>query len=714
MPEPRSAALSLAGAVLLLLAVACRPAASAAAPRGAVASPASDSGELEWAGYDLRDPGSRSWQAELVASFEKQDGRSRDEEPEEPGRDEEEGSDDSGDEAEEGEEDDGERTGRGSGRRGRGARDAEREAERQEREAEERRKRKGIPVTDALVRKYCVTCHQDHGEGKLSRISFMRKSPEGWSLSLERMKRLYHLVIPEEDAKAMLRYLANDHGLARSEAERALYDAERRVHWSEEQHDQELRETCGECHSLGRVFAEYRDPKEWNLLKATHLAFFPSIEFQAFRGRRPRGPQGAERGGDDEDGGDGDGESGRGGRGGGPDRADRVLGELAEAQPIFTPAWDTWTVNRREVPVEGAWTVIGTDPTRGRVLGTLTVTRTGPDEFETRWELTYGSEAPLVRAGKGVLYAGFSWRGTSETFAPGEAPLLRETLLLSEDWSTMKGRIFTGEYHELGVDVTLHRRAGTARVFDAVERAVMIGSESARLELLGTGFTRDLAPGDFHLGQGVTVTGVEVEDAERLTLTLRVARDARRGPRQVSLRAVPGPEALLLYDTVDYVKITPEQGLSRVGGEMRGKMLERFQAVAVNRGFDDELYTADDFVVRRVEATWGLAEFPVREDDDDLEFVGAIDSATGVFTPALDGPNPERRWSANNIGDVYVTAECTLTVREMPEPADGDEGAAPPDDAPIVMIERTFRARGHLLVTVPLYVNWADYEASRR
>ena len=68
--------------------------------------------------------------------------------------------------------------------------------------------------------------------------------------------------------------------------------------------------------------------------------------------------------------------------------------------------------------------------------------------------------------------------------------------------------------------------------------------------------------------------------------------------------------------------------------------------------------------------------------------VGSLDAASGLFTPALDGPNDQRSGSRNNVGDVWVVA----TVE--PE-AGGGAGAGKP-----------LRARAHLLVTVPLYSRW--------
>jgi quinohemoprotein amine dehydrogenase len=91
-----------------------------------------------------------------------------------------------------------------------------------------------------------------------------------------------------------------------------------------------------------------------------------------------------------------------------------------------------------------------------------------------------------------------------------------------------------------------------------------------------------------------------------------------------------------------------------------------------------------------VTATWSLEEYGVTYDDDDLNYVGTLD-AHGLFTPAADGPNPQRSRNRNNIGDVWVVATWV-----SPGPN-----------------SRTLKARGHLLVTVPLYMRWEPWRIER-
>lgn len=613
--------------------------------------------------------------------------------------------------------------GRRGGRRGRpdgaGGDDGDGEKEGEGKPKRPKKPRPGIKIESELITAKCITCHQvNEDDGTMGRLSFMRKTPEGWEMSIRRMVTHGHVELTKEEGQQLVRYFSNHQGLTRAEAELALYDAERRVHWSEAQEDEDLRVTCGECHTLGRVLSEYRDPQEWKLLKATHLAFFPLADFQAFRGSRRGGGGGGgdfsrfsnmtdvER----------DSAFAEMNRAPSKDRADKVLDALAKRQKLHSDGWKSWEVNQREVPLAGTWTVIGHEVGRGDVRGQVTIRRTEKDTFETEWSLRYGSEALLVRTGKGLIYAGFSWRGRSTTLASGEAPSLREVLLLSEDWNTMHGRLYTGEYNELGMDVTLHRRSDQTRIFAIENGQLVIPSKGTEIELIGTGFPSRLSAGDFHIGAGVTVQSVERLSAERVRLIVDVARGTAAGTRMISIGAHRGPEGILLYDTVDYIRVEPGEGFSRVGGTMRPPQFERFEAVAMNRGPDDKPYTDDDVRIKVVPAKWAMEEFPVRENDDDAQFVGSINADTGVFSPALDGPNPERRWQANNIGDVYIVATCTLTVQELPpkpEKKEGDEEAEKPapiaPDTPAVMVSRDFRARGHHLVTVPLYKRWDKF-----
>lgn len=594
----------------------------------------------------------------------------------------------------------------------------ERAAQKKDEEEEEKKEpRKGIPVTSPLVLTHCSRCHAQDERGHMTRISFERKAPEGWSETVKRMIRLNEVKVTPDEAKQIVRYLSNEHGLTREEAERGHWESERRVHWSEESFDEEFRQTCSVCHPLGRVLIQQRDAEEWQLLRATHVAYFPLSRGQMGGGPPPEeserrgrgGPAGAApsaQGVGAAGGGGGGGDAQR--RSGGNDRGDRILTRLAEQQPLFTPQWEQWVIHRREVPLAGEWTAIAHEVGRGDGVGTVTLTRSAADEYDVAWNLRFADGSTLERRGKGLLYAGYSWRGSSKE--PGEGGRTwREVMLLDEGWKSLKGRLFTGAYDELGVEVELLRHIPSPAVFAIVPRHVTVPSSGRVLDVHGCAFPDLLAASDFHAGAGVTVTAVERVSATLARITVDVAPDAECGTRIVSFGADPGRATIELYDAVDYVRVGPVQGLARIGGAKHPPQFERFEAIAVHRGKDGKPYTKDDVDLMTVPARWSLTEFVVRDDDDDVKFVGAIDEATGLFTPAVDGPNPARKWQANNVGDVF--AEATVTI-DVPVRRAKDA----PGDPPLVpaMVSTTFHARGHLLVSVPLYARWNSLEWEER
>ncbi len=638
--------------------------------------------------------------------------------------------------------------------------DGEGRGSRPERSGASRKKkpREGIPVHHPLIEERCVVCHARDDEGKMTRISYMRKSPEAWEISIKRMARLYFVSLTPEEAKEAVRYLSEEHGLSRSEARIGMYESERRVHWSEEHEEDALRETCADCHTLGRVKSERRDDQEWKLLKATHLALYPLVDFQSFQGRRSRGGgSSGERGGGESSSEEG-GSSSSSSRGRGQDRADQVLATLAKEQGLFSDEWRHWNQEKREVPLDGRWIVKGHEVGRGPIRGTLELKRIATGEYSSKWTWLRANGRTVVRNGTGLFYAGHSWRGRSTSTAPGELESLKEVLLLDEAWTRMEGRLFTGEYNELGIEIELLRASETPTILGVLGGEMAVPSTGNRLEIIGCGFPEQIEPGDFHLGNGLTVTAVQREDDTRVNIQVDVAAGIPLGQRAIDFRIHQGPRQITLYDTIDGIRVRPNPGFSRVGGKIRPKQLERFEAVAFTRGPDGIPFNEDDVDLMTVPVRWHLEEFPIRPGDDDIQFVGELDAETGVFTPAIDGPNPDRRFDANNIGDVYVVATCTLTVPERKEvkkdedsddeddadddddeghdsehgsegDSDGDSDADSDadgakqkpsatqvaiDEGPPKMIEKQFRARGHLLVTVPIYVKWDQYNWNQR
>ena len=177
---------------------------------------------------------------------------------------------------------------------------------------------------------------------------------------------------------------------------------------------------------------------------------------------------------------------------------------------------------------------------------------------------------------------------------------------------------------------------------------------------------------------------VSEQSSNQVTLHVVVDSDTPLGSRDLSIGPIVLPDAVAVFDDVHRLELSPATGLARVGGVVMPKQYERFEARAYHHGLDGEPNTDDDVDLGMVDVDWTLEEYAVTYDDDDIAFVGSLNE-TGVFTPADDGPNPERSGDRNNVGDVWVVG----TLSTMPG---GMELLEP------------IRARTHLVVTVPLYI----------
>jgi len=255
---------------------------------------------------------------------------------------------------------------------------------------------------------------------------------------------------------------------------------------------------------------------------------------------------------------------------------------------------------------------------------------------------------------------------------------------VERDWQSMEGRWFTGGYDELGIDVQLKRVAsGSPTILGASSTALRAGTNGQELRLFGVNLPATMTAKDLDFGQGITVSSVTSPTPTSVTVKVDVAPSALIGPRDVVLGGLVRPAAVKVFDRIDYIKIAPDWAMARLGGVNFPKGFARFEAIGFHNGRDGKSNTNDDVELGVVDAAWSLEEYSAVLNDEDLKYVGTIEAATGVFTPNVEGPNPDRAGHANNVGDVWVVATHTGADSKRP-----------------------LRARAHLLVTVPLYMRW--------
>ena len=525
----------------------------------------------------------------------------------------------------------------------------------------------GYAITHSTTVEACSRCHTVDDQGRMSRISYLRKTPEGWQTSVRRMVALHDVNVSPEQARDIVRYLANEQGLAPEELRPGLFEVERRLIEHDYEGDSAVEFTCIQCHSMGRVITERRTQDEWALLMATHRGLYPLVDRQAFRGNACTGQPGCEE--------DLEGQSNH--------PMDRAINHLAEVFPLLTPEWSAWSANKRPPQLEGEWVIAGYEPGEGPIYGTLTIkaTESDTDAFTSSSRYVYAESGLTVeRSGQGLVYTGYQWRGRSN---PGTANELREVMFIERDQQRMSGRWFSGAYDEIGPDVTL-QRTGAAPIVTGVYPQALRRGETTQVTIYGGGLrdTRDGA--ELNFGPGVSIGTIEKSQADEVVVQLTIDDNAVLGARDLFAFESTLENAIIVHDGVDRIIVTPEAGMARVGGANFPKGYQTFEAIGYNNGPDDQNGTEDDLKLGRVGVSWSLEEYTATFSDDDIDFVGSI-SAKGIFTPALDGVNPDRTGDRNNIGDVWVLATyLTPNGKEL-------------------------RARAHLLVTVPLYMRFEPW-----
>jgi len=536
----------------------------------------------------------------------------------------------------------------------------------------------GIPVTSDLVRQKCSSCHRADEKGRLTRISYRRTTPEGWEETIKRMMSLNGVKLQPDEAREIVRYLADHHGLAPDEARPAAFEVERKAIEYQYTADKDTENTCTSCHSMGRVISQRRTKEEWELLIAMHRGYYPLSDFQAFRRIGPP-PRNEEPPAD----------------GRPPDHRhpmEKAVAHLSTAFPLTTPEWSAWAATMRTPQLAGRWAVSGTQLGKGALFGQVVITPSGDaahGEFKTETTFTFARSGETIkRTGRAIVYTGYQWRGKSDQ-SGGDSAAWREVLFVDRDWRRASGRWFTGAYDEFGVDVTLERIGADPIVLGVANPMIKAGA-TQDVRIYGANLPTRVQPADLNFGSGVTVDRVVNAAPDVVTVSVTAANDAVPGRRDVLWSAATGHAAVAVYQTIDFIKVLPQAGLARVGGANFPKQFQPFEAVAYANGPDGKADTKDDIELGPVDVSWSLEEYTATYEDDDKDFVGTIDPSTGLFTPNVDGPNPKRKHNTNNYGDVWVVATY--------------QGAKPMN--PI-------RARAHLLVTVPLYIKWDQAEVSR-
>jgi quinohemoprotein amine dehydrogenase len=400
----------------------------------------------------------------------------------------------------------------------------------------------GIPVTDQLVISTCGTCHTRDQKGNLSRISWERTTPEGWQEAIKRMVRLHGVRLSQADSRAILKYLATYHGLAPEESKPVMFLAEHRS-IDENEAPEELRSVCNYCHAYSRALTWRRPKSDWLMLENMHMAQFITAEM-TFRHAFFLNPVAAHLN--------------------APEPGAIAADYLGKRAPLHTPEWAAWRARLRAPRLAGKWLVTASVPGRGKYYGQLEI-EPGPteDEFKTSAKLRSAADGSmLTRMGQSIVYGGYAWRGKSKGSGSSTAVddlncEAREAIWFSPDQNTAEGRWYWGDYQEFGYDVTLMRASAEPTIYAVNVSALKMGTKVAQVRLFVHALPAQAAVEDVDLGAGIKVNRIVSQREGEVVVEVDVASDAVSGKRDARFRRSTLPNAIAVYDRLDYIKVTP-------------------------------------------------------------------------------------------------------------------------------------------------------------
>ena len=466
------------------------------------------------------------------------------------------------------------------------------------------------------VRTNCSGCHREIRPGHFQRISAERKTPEGWAMTIFRMRHVHGVRLTPQAQAAIIRYLSDVQGLAPSETRPARFALERVPNVPDMKLPGDLGAMCGRCHSLARIALQRRDAQEWLRLINFHVGQYPSLEYQE-GSRDIHWWQIA---------------------------STQLPGQLARLFPLHSAAWRAWRA-ASHASLAGHWVVYGNAPGRGAYYGTARILAAGPGDYRARYTLRDVHGAALTGESTAFVYTGYQWRGSASL--GGRA--VREVYFASPRGNRITGRWFEDAHAEIGGTWTAVRARGGARLVAVVPAALRAGTR-AEVALIG----RSLR-GAVRFGPGVSVQGVMAQPYG-LLVRVQVAPDARTGYRTVTVgHATSLAQKFAVYQRIEAVSVEPAYAIARLGGGTLAPVAAQFEAVGYT-------YTPGPHGERQrvrlgdVPVSWQVVPFDaVAKQHDDVRFAGHMDQ-NGRFMPALAGPDPARQFSADNTGNLFVVA----------------------------------------------------------
>ncbi|QKF77389.1 quinohemoprotein amine dehydrogenase subunit alpha [Arcobacter defluvii] len=490
-----------------------------------------------------------------------------------------------------------------------------------------------------IIETKCVSCHTGNINVGLSRIEGQRKTPEGWYMTIYRMKN-HGLSITDREIKFAVKYLSDIQGLNYQETIPYRYILEQTPNYQEKYSTPLLTETCARCHSEARIGIQRRNFTEWTKLVDFHIGQFPTLEFQALSRDR-----------------------------------DWVNIAKNEVVPYLSENFgNDKKFELKAIDFEGSWTLFGHKLGDGDFSATLKLTKTSKDNYSLTLDGNFVDGRELKATGNAIVYSGYEFRAKLDV----NGISYNQIFAVNPQTLQLAGSMFETLHHEEYSFVKGAKNSDKETSILGVSPISVKAGNSKTITIIGNNLDKNIK-----LSNGLKINKVVEKSSNKVVLD--VTASSKYDVKQIDLifDSKTFEKELVVYKKIDALKIVPDYAISRVGdgGGAMPKQYANFEAIGLLAGTDGKIGTSDDISIGKVNAKWNIEAFDERAiEDEDVKYVGKIDAFSGKFTPSFAGPNPLRKFSTNNAGNIKVVATYK----------DGVE---------------TYKADSHMMVTVQKWVN---------
>ncbi|MCG3709625.1 quinohemoprotein amine dehydrogenase subunit alpha [Aliarcobacter butzleri] len=485
----------------------------------------------------------------------------------------------------------------------------------------------------------CIACHTETSQG-LSRISEQRKTPEGWFMTVDRMQKDHGLVLTKKEEQSVVKYLSDTQGLNYDENINLRYILEQTPNYQENFENSTFVEMCARCHSGARVGIQRRTQSEWDNLVNFHLGKFPTLEYQALA-------------------------------------RDRDWLNLAQTEivPYLAKTYgNDKKFELKEIEFEGNWNLVGHKLGDGDFSATLKLTKTSKDNYKVILNGTFIDGRKLEASGTAIVYSGYEFRAKLDI----QGVSYNQVFAVNPETLQLTGSMFETLHPEEYSYVKGLKSTDKKTAILGVYPSALKAGKTTNITIIGNNLDKNIK-----LSQGLKLN--KILEASSNKLVLNVTASSSYDVKQIdfTLNSKKFEKEFTVYKKLDGLSVTPSYAISRIGdgGGAMPKQNAIFEAYGIIAGSDGKIGTADDINIGKVDAKWSIEPFDERaKEDEDVKYVGTMDSFTGRFTPSFAGPNPLRKFSTNNAGNIKVVA----TYKEGKE---------------------IYKADSHMMVTVQKWVN---------